>query len=159
MIVTIIILIISFLLEAIVPCLLKNTILFFTLASMILLYGINKNKKNYYITIFIMGMLFDLLYKTSIFIDGFIYVFIMYLLKSLIDNKYNFIRMFLVYNLSILIYTIITFLFSFYNNLNIIDILLLIKDNLILNYIFFIVLYLIIYFIYYFKRNITKKHS
>ena len=159
MIVTIIILIISFLLEVIIPCLFKNTILFFTLASMILLYGINKNKKNYYITIFIMGMLFDLLYKTSIFIDGFIYVFIMYLLKSLIDNKYNFIRMFLVYNLSILIYTIITFLFSFYNNLNIIDILLLVKDNLILNYIFFIVLYLIIYFIYYFKRNITKKHS
>lgn len=159
MIVTIIILIISFLLEAIIPCLFKNTILFFTLASMILLYGINKNKKNYFITIFIMGILFDLLYKTSIFIDGFIYVFIMYLLKSLIDNKYNFIRMFLIYNLSILIYAIITFLFSFYNNLNIIDILLLIKDNLMLNYIFFIVLYLIIYFIYYFKRNITKKHS
>lgn len=159
MIFTIIVLILSILLEIISSLLFKNTILFLILADIILLYGINKSEKRYFIIIFIIVILFGILYKVSLFLDGFIYVFIIYIFKNLIHNKYNFIRLFLVYNLSILIYVIITYLFSFYSNINIISIILLIKNNLIFNYIYFIVLYLIIYIIYYFKRNITKKHS
>ena len=151
MIITIIIMLLSILLDGIFLCIFKDFISFFYLSCMIILFMINENKKRYYIIIFIFGMIYDLLYNNTLFLDGFLYLFIMYIINFFIKNSNNFIKMFFSYNLSIIIYIIFMYVFAIYFNNDILRTFLLVKRSIIINYLYFIIIYITIYIIYKFK--------
>ncbi len=159
MIVTIILLLISVLLEGIIPNLLRCITPFFVIC-IILIGGINSKNDNYfYITCFIFGIIYDLLYTNTIFLHGFIYLFLAWL-SNLIPKKSNFIKTFFYYLSFILIYALILFLFTFlYKSYSIINFIHILYDGLFINIIFFLISYLIYFVINCIFKNRFKKRS
>lgn len=92
--VPIIIMIISLILDGVItnylPFMVDNLSLFtplFTLVSIFIIYPFyRKKEKQYYITIFILGLLYDLLYTNLLFFNAVIFVFLGFIIRIIVKN-------------------------------------------------------------------------
>lgn len=92
--VPIIIMIISLILDGVItnylPFMVDNLSLFtplFTLVSIFIIYPFyRKKEKQYYITIFILGLIYDLLYTNLLFFNAVIFVFIGFIIRIIVKN-------------------------------------------------------------------------
>lgn len=160
MIITIILLLISVLLEGIIPNLLRCTTPFFVI-SVILLGGINnKTSKTFYMSCFVFGVIYDLLYTNTIFLHGFIYLFFAWISSIILPKKTNFIKVFGYYLLFMVIYVLFLVFFTFlYKSYSVISIIHILYDGLIINIFFFLIVYLTYFVINCIFKNRLKKHS
>lgn len=160
MITTIILLLIAVLLEGIIPNLLRCITPFFVI-SVILLGGINnKTSKTFYLTCFIFGVIYDLLYTNTIFLHGFIYLFFAWISTVGLPKKNNFIKVLGYYLLFVVIYVLLLVLFTFlYKSYSVISIIHILYDGLFINIIFFLFVYLTYFVINCIFKNRLKKHS
>lgn len=158
MIITIILFIISLLLEGIIPNLLIDFVPFFLLA--VVCASSEKLKKNkYYTLIFIFGVISSLFYTTTLFLNGFIFLFLGYLLKHFLGKKDNFFKMFFTYILICIIYILIMILFTFsYNSNSLYYLGKAILNSALINILYFLIIYMI-YFVknYIFSNRKNKK--
>lgn len=141
----IIILLLSFYLEGAISSITTNFLIpLFTLISLIIIYPYLYNlKKDYYIICFIMGLLYDIAYTDTLFLNAIIFLFIGFIILKIniffTNNIFNTILMSIII---ISIYRIITYVFlGFINyiNLDITDLIYSIKDSLIINIIYCII--------------------
>lgn len=160
MIVTVILLIVSILLEGIIPNLLRSITPFFVI-SVILLGGINsRDDKTFYLTCFIFGVIYDLLYMNTIFLHGFIYLFLAWLGGKMLSKKDNFMKVFACYFLFIITYVLILILFTtLYKPHSIDRVIHILYDGLLINIIFFLLVYLTYFVNNCIFKNRIKKHS
>lgn len=92
--VPIIIMIISLILDGVItnylPFMVDNLSLFtplFTLVSIFIIYPFyRKKEKQYYITIFILGLIYDLLYTNLLFFNAVIFVFLGFIIRIIVKN-------------------------------------------------------------------------
>ncbi len=160
MITTIILFIISFFLEGLLPNVLRNITPYFIIC-IITISPLNvKNDRVLYLTCFISGVIYDLTYTNTLFLHGFIYLFLMLLSKMILGVKGDFIKTFACYILNILIYILIIILFTFfYKSYNIYKIIQMIYDGLIINILYFLLVYLTYFVINCIFKNRLKKRS
>lgn len=160
MITTIVLFIISILLEGILPNVLKNVNLFFII-SVIVLGNINKkDDKFFYLICFIFGVIYDLLYTNTIFLHGFIYLFLAWTCSKVISKKNNFINMFFCYVFLMITYVMTLIIFTLpYNSYSIIKIIHLFYDDFIINVFYFLIIYITYFAINCIFKNRLKKRS
>ena len=136
---------VSFLLEVLTASYLNfNTILIplFTLMSFIFII----NNKNTYILTIIVGVLYDILYTSAPFLNTYIFLFLIFILKKIDTKNISlknalFINFFIIILYKILIFSILIFFNKIDFNLYII--LNEIKSSIIINLIYTIILYFI----------------
>ena len=145
MILSIIILFISLLLDGIITNVIKDFLSFFTISSLLIISLLNISNKKIFILSFIMGVIYDLTYMPSIFLSGFIFLFIIFLFRYFLNNKYNFIKVSIVYMLSIILnYSILILFTYFYTSYNFSYVISNLLSSFIIDYIYFIFLYLVL---------------
>lgn len=158
MIISFIILLVSFLLDGILSNLLKDFFCYFFITALIICSLYNKNEKFYYIVI-LFGLFYDLCYTPTLFLNTFLFLIIFYLSNKILDNN-NFIKVTCCFFLLIIIYTILMYVFSLpYNILSINLLLYKFLNSIIINYCYLIFIYLIYFVIKCLKGNSLKKHS
>lgn len=161
---SIIIVLISFLLEGIISKYIPmDTILFesmFTVMSLIIIYPYFHNKeKKYFSLAFFTGLLYDIVYTNTFLFNAIIFLAIAYIIKKI--NAYisnNYINVAIISLIIIIIYRLLVYFILClinYLNFNIRSLLYSIADSLILNMIYSIILYLITDYISR-KKHITK---
>ena len=158
MIISTIILLISFLIDGILSNLLKDFICYFFISALIICSIYNKNKKFHYIII-LFGLFYDICYTPSIFLNTLLFLIIFFISNKILDS-YNIIKV--TYNFIILItlYTILMFIFTIpYNVLNINLLINKFLNSIIINYCYLIFIYLIIFAAKCLNGNSLKKHS
>lgn len=121
----------------------------FTLMSIILIYPFYKKEpKKYLLTIFILGIIYDLFYTNLLIFDGLIFVLIGLVVKIIYQNMpTNFFTIILYALLGIIIYEVLTSLVFIAFQLvpiNYKDIIYKISHSLILNIIYIEIMFLII---------------
>ena len=144
MIMIITLLIVSFFLEGVVTSIISDFIPFFSLSIIIFSCFFIKDKKTYYIIVILYGLIYDLSYYPTFFVNSFLFFIISFLSYNFIKNKFNIYILCLFYFVIINIYCIFLFLI-FYNNINY-SVYYLIKkiiSSLIINYLYFLILFLI----------------
>jgi rod shape-determining protein MreD len=156
--------IISFYLEGILSRFTVNSLFvpLFTLISLIIIYPfLFCYKKDYYILCFILGLLYDISYTSTIFLNAFIFLLIGFIIVKLnlfiTNNKFNVIILSIFI---ILIYRIITYIVLImigYLKFNINDLINSILNSIIINIIYSYFLFIIIDKIST-KRNIVKNY-
>lgn len=144
----IIILLISFYLEGVVSNILNISFLIpsFTVISLMIIYPYLYNlKKDYYKICFIIGLLYDIAYTDTIFLNAFIFLLIGFIISKVnnivTNNIFNMIPLSI---LVIILYRTITYtilLFTNYSILSINDLFNSIINSLLLNIIYGILLY------------------
>lgn len=159
MIISIIYLIISFLLEGIMsnifPSTLSNISYFttiYTIISLVIIYPYFNNDKKYFILIIVFGILFDMLYTSSIFINTFIFIIIGIVTKILynIFTENVFMTNIISY-IGIVIYHVLSFIILLivgYNDYNIMLLFNIIIHSIFMTIIYTSISYFIIKFIY-----------
>ena len=159
MIISIIYLIISFLLEGIMsnifPSTLSNISYFttiYTIISLVIIYPYFNNDKKYFIQIIVFGILFDMLYTSSIFINTFIFIIIGIVTKILynIFTENVFMTNIISY-IGIVIYHVLSFIILLivgYNDYNIMLLFNIIIHSIFMTIIYTSISYFIIKFIY-----------
>lgn len=159
MIITIILFLLSLLLEGVIPNLLSGFLLLFMLCVITLSSKILE-KKAYYIIIFIFGVIFDLLYTSVLFIHGFIFLFLGYLIKLMVNKNDNFIKMFFTYILISVAYILIMIMFTFsYNNYDFYSLGKILLNSFVINVLYFLFIYMV-YFVtnHLFSNTKNKKN-
>ena len=115
--VPIIIMIISLILDGVItnylPYMVDNLSLFtplFTLVSIFIIYPFyRKKEKQYYITIFILGLLYDLLYTNLLFFNAVIFVFLGFIIRIIVKNfEVDYIKIIIYIVLLITLYESLT---------------------------------------------------
>ena len=146
-------LIISFLLDGIILSLtsLDSSILpLFSLLSIVILYPYYcHNKRKMYGSAITMGILYDIVYTKSLFLNTLLFLFLIYL----VDRIYkvltnNFINTFLITTITIVLYRVINYLFFIVLGLiswNTGDIVECISHSLIINYVYIALFYFSLY--------------
>lgn len=158
--VVIILLIFSLLLETIIPNLLRGIIPFFMVAAILVSSILRIDTKKFYITVFIIGVLYDFFYTNTIILNGFMFFFIAYLSKLIINEDIVFFRTLFFYVLLSLSYVLILFLLTYiYVPQSIIDILIKLKNSAIINFAYFTIIYLLSFLLRHFICNRNKKRS
>lgn len=159
MIISVIYLIISFLLEGIMsnifPSTLSNISYFttiYTIISLVIIYPYFNNDKKYFILIIVFGILFDMLYTSSIFINTFIFIIIGIVTKILynIFTENVFMTNIISY-IGIVIYHVLSFIILLivgYNDYNIMLLFNIIIHSIFMTIIYTSISYFIIKFIY-----------
>lgn len=142
------ILIFSFYLEGILSRLVDISFLIplTTLLSLILIYPyLYDSKRNYYIICFITGLIYDIVYTNTLFLNSFIFLLIGYLISLLnIIITNNSLNVIIISLIIITIYRITTYLilvFVDYLNFNILDLFNSIIYSIILNIIYISIMY------------------
>lgn len=136
---------VSFLLEVLIASYLNfNTILIpqFTLMSFIFII----NNKNIYILTIIVGVLYDILYTSTPFLNTYIFLFLIFILKKIDVKNISLKNVLFINFLIIILYKILIFsILIFFNKIdfNIYIILNEIKSSIIINLIYTIILYFI----------------
>lgn len=164
MIFSLIVVIISFLIEGVLSKYISiDSLLFeylFTLISLIIVYPYFHNNENKYFKLsFLIGLLYDIVYTNTIFFNAFVFFIIAFIIKkinSFISN--NSVNVAIISFIVIIFYrTIIYILLCLigYLNFQIKDLLYSIVSSLILNMLYSIILYLITDYISK-KKHITK---
>lgn len=157
---TVTLLFISIILEGIIPNLLRDIFPLFTVAIIIISSTFKIDDKEFYISIFLSGVVYDLFYTSTLFLNGFIFVFLAYLSKMLVDKNINFIKALLYYYLLSFLYIIIMFYFTyFYVPKSLIYIITIYKNNMIINSLYFSLSYLVLVGLKNITSNSYKKHS
>lgn len=157
---TVTLLFISIILEGIIPNLLRDILPLFTVAIIIISSTFKIDDKEFYISIFLSGVVYDLFYTSTLFLNGFIFVFLAYLSKMLVDKNINFIKTLLYYYLLSFLYIIIMFYFTyFYVPKSLIYIITIYKNNMIINSLYFSLFYLVLVGLKNITSNRYKKHS
>ena len=157
---TVTLLFISIILEGIIPNLLRDIFPLFTVAIIIISSTFKIDDKEFYISIFLSGVVYDLFYTSTLFLNGFIFVFLAYLSKMLVDKNINFIKALLYYYLLSFLYIIIMFYFTyFYVPKSLIYIITIYKNNMIINSLYFSLFYLVLVGFKNITSNRYKKHS
>ena len=160
MITSIFLFIISFILEIIVPNLIKEFIPFFIISSIVISNVLIKDEKKLFILIFAVGILYDLFCTDLIFFHAFIFTFLSGLTKIIIKDKKNIMIILPAYFLLIIIYCFIMYLFSLVcTNISIIKVINVLYKSLLINFIYFIFIYMIFIGIKCLICNITKKRT
>lgn len=151
-----IIIIISFLLDGILsnflPFMVNDLSLFtplLTLTSLIIIYPLyRKKEKQYFLTLFITGILFDLFYTNLFLLNALIYLAIGFILKIIYKNTgFNYFKLLFIIPLLIISYELLTALIILIFNLvplTIPKLLYKISHSLLLNMIYAEIIYLII---------------
>lgn len=157
MIKTIIIIILSLLLEMILPNIFINYIPFIFIGAVIIISSFNLNDRFIYITIVIYGFIYDLLFTNFIILHPLLLFLIILLSKKVLNKTNNIFYYLFFYLLVIILYTlfinVITTnnnLLYFYNN---------IKTILIINTIIYLIYYLSFIGIKCLIKNKHKNHS
>ena len=157
---TVTLLFISIILEGIIPNLLRDILPLFTVAIIIISSTFKIDDKEFYISIFLSGVVYDLFYTSTLFLNGFIFVFLAYLSRILVDKNINFIKALLYYYLLSFLYIIIMFYFTyFYVPKSLIYIITIYKNNMIINSLYFSLFYLVLVGLKNITSNSYKKHS
>lgn len=157
---TIILLFISIILEGIIPNLLKDTMPLFIISIIIISSTFKIDNKEFYISIFLSGIIYDLFYTSTLFLNGFIFIFLAYLSKILTDKNINFIKTLFYYYLLSFLYILIMFYFTyFYVPKSLLNLLILYKNNIIINSLYFTIFYISLIGIKNIISNRYKKHS
>ena len=157
---TVTLLFISIILEGIIPNLLRDIFPLFTVAIIIISSTFKIDDKEFYISIFLSGIVYDLFYTSTLFLNGFIFVFLAYLSRILVDKNINFIKALLYYYLLSFLYIIIMFYFTyFYVPKSLIYIITIYKNNMIINSLYFSLSYLVLVGLKNITSNSYKKHS
>ncbi len=160
MIITIILFIISILLEGVLPNILRNITPFFVICVIILGSIYNNNQDKFYLSCFVFGIIYDLIYTNFIYLHGFIYLFLAWISFSLLNKKSGFIKIFLTYFLQMFIYVFILVLFTFfYGHYDFYKIIHILCDGIIVNIIYFLLVYLTYFVINCIFKNTNKKYS
>ncbi len=160
MIVTIIMFIISVFLEGLVPNLLREITPFFVIAIIIIGSFNVKDKKIFYITCFITGVIYDLMYFNMIFLHGFIYVFLAFLSYKMLGEKSFFIKSLVSYFILIIAYVLILLLFTFLlKKRTIYEIIHLLYDGVVINILYYSLVYLVFSVINWVFGNRLKKRT
>lgn len=155
-----VLLLISFLLDVIVPNLLRNFIPFFVIAIIVISSFFKMDDFWYYLVIFITGVAYDLTCTSAVFLHGFLFCFIGYLSKLVLSNKSGFIASLLAYyGLSVLYVFLIMILTFTYVPDMIISINNKIFNSFIINSVFFITFYLLFIGLVGLIWNRSKKSS
>lgn len=144
------VLIISFLLDGILFSLFSFTTPvspLFTLLSLLIIYPYcDINKKNYYIYPIILGILYDITYSNSLFLNTLIFIGFSHILTKIFKLfTINFINVLVIGTISIIVYRLIVCLFMHtigVMNLNIETLIESISYSFISNYIYIIFFYL-----------------
>ena len=139
---SIILIFISIILEGIIPNIFRDIMPLFIISIIIISSTFKIESKNYYISIFILGVIYDMFYTSTIFLNGFIFLFIAYISKSLVNNQTNFIKAIFYYYILSFLYIIIMFYFTyFYVPKSMIELLIIYKNSIIINTTYFILFY------------------
>lgn len=139
-----ILLLISILLEGILPNLLSGFIFFFVIADIVLLCNFALDK-NCYVYIFILGIFYDFFYTSFIFLHGFIFLFLYYLIKKLFKEENGYIKQLFIYLLSTAIYILIMIIVTInYNNYDFYMLINMFLTSLVFNIMYFSLSYFVI---------------
>lgn len=150
----------SFILESLVPNLIKDFIPFFIIGSIIISFLLINDTKKLFKIIFIVGILYDLLYTNLVIFHAFMFIFLLWLVKVLVKDSKNFLIILFSYFMLIIIYSIIMYLFSsICTNISVFKIINVLFNSLLLNLIYFIFIYMIFIGIKCLICNITKKRT
>lgn len=106
-------LLLSLMLDLIIPNLIKDYVSLFTITIVIISAFYLKDSR-YYLIYFIIGIIYDLLFTNALFIDGIFFLLISLLANVMSTNKKNFIKKMITYYLLIIIYMVLLSLFTFY---------------------------------------------
>lgn len=149
----VIVLIISFLLDGIVLSLTpvdSYVLPLFSLLSLVVLYPYySHNKRKMYASAITMGILYDIVYTNTLFLNTLLFLFLIYLVNrvyKVLTN--NFINTFLIATITIILYRVINYLFFIVLGLiswNIGDIVECISHSLIINYVYIALFYFGLY--------------
>lgn len=124
--------------------------------SLISVLANNLSLKKYYQTVFIMGIIYDILYSNIFLYNAFLFLLISKINTKIYKVlKHNLFLVILITILNIIIYDTITFLlikFSSYQSVDFIDLIYKIKNSLLLN-----ILIVFVYYFYFKKKNIHHK--
>lgn len=124
--------------------------------SLISVLANNLSLKKYYQTVFIMGIIYDILYSNIFLYNAFLFLLISKINTKIYKVlKHNLFLVILITILNIIIYDTITFLlikFSSYQSVDFIDLVYKIKNSLLLN-----ILIVFVYYFYFKKKNIHHK--
>ena len=135
---------ISILLEGILSNLLSGFIFFFAIADIVLISNFSFDK-NYYVYIFILGICYDLFYTSFLFLHGFIFIFLYFLIKKIFKENSRYIKQLFIYLLSIVIYILIMIIVTInYNNYDFYMLINMILTSLVFNIIYFSLSYFVI---------------
>lgn len=158
MIYAIILFIVSFFIEILIPNIIKNFIPFFILSS-ILISAFLVDDKKYYIVLFIFGIIYDLICTNTILLNPFLFIVLGFITRQIIPKKSNFLTALFVYYIEIFIYILLTFVFTFYINVNYISLFNKIFKSLSLNTCYFLLAYFNFIGIKCLSGNTHKKYS
>ncbi len=152
---TIILLLVSLLLDIIVPNLIINFIPLFTIGTIVIISSFNISDEKLYITLLIYGILYDLINTDLLFVNTIIFIIIAYVLRML-----NTSRKLFSYVLSVIIYlllmTMLTLVITFHMPYNLTSKL---TNTIIINSIYFLIIYLFYIVINKVISNKSKKTS
>lgn len=148
-------LIFSFFIEGILPNIFRDYMPLYILSVIVIFNSMNINNKNILISLFIFGIIYDLTYTNFIFIHGFIYMAIYYILnKVLVDT--NFFKLILMYYLVILLYTFTILIFPvLLSPDNVLYLIVTMIKSIFFNSIYFV----FIYVIFCLFKNKIKSHT
>lgn len=157
-----IIIIISFILDNVIASLINfDSLMYplFSILSLILTYNhFNQRDNFYFIVSFILGLIYDIAYTDTVFLNAFIFLLLAYLLrKAFTKIVYNYLSVLLISISTIIYYRLITYIILVivkYINFNFLFLLKGIYSSLIINFIYISVVYLINNS----KKIIFKKH-
>ena len=152
--ISLIIIIISLLLDGYLNNILPSFILslftpMLTLISVIIIYPLfKKNNKRYLITIFITGIVYDLLYTNLLFYNGVLFL-LLGLLNIYINKKIqvNYLTIILIILLNIVVYILLNSLILYIcniTNISIMKIIYVLTHSIILNFIYGYLLFIIV---------------
>lgn len=149
----VLVLIISFLLDGIIFSLTSiNDVIapLFSLLALIITYPYYRNKsKKIYLSAAIVGMLYDIVYTNSLFLNTLVFIGLMYLVDKMYKTlTNNFVNTFIVSTVVICLYRILIYLCFFVLGIidwNITEVIMSIANSLIINYIYIIIFYFAMY--------------
>ena len=141
--------IISFILDNFISNFINHSSLFyslFTLLSLILIYPKHTKKLNkYYLTSFLLGLIYDIAVTDTLFLNAFIFLLLSYIINYIFRKiPYNYLSVLIISIISIIYYRVITYIVLLllnYLNFNLLTLLKSIYNSLILNIIYITILY------------------
>lgn len=157
MIIVIVFFLLSILLEGIMTNLLTGFLFFYIISLIVISYNVLSEKK-YFVIIFIVGIIFDLIYTSTLFLHGFIFLFLGYLTKLISNRKDGYVKKLITYIILFLTYSLIMVVFTIsYNKYDFYELIKIILNSFIINILYFSVVYFVINYLFC-NRKKTKTY-
>ena len=160
MILLIIVILFSFFLESFITNIFSTIIPFFVIGMIVIISRFNIEDKKKYITVFILGIIYDLLYTNLLFIHGFIFLLILYISNTILKESNNLIKMLFTYYIVTIVYILLQLIYMIiYTNIYIPYVLIKIVKSTYINSIYFIISYIIFIVVISLIKNIKHKRA